>query len=134
METASNELPERPGAVTTAAAMLLGNALVLTLFWALGVDEVGSNGARVFFVVLWSYLAWSVYRGGGWVRTAIVAIFAITIWGAFNTPSFMASVRTAEAGETATNALALFALAAMWSPPARRWFAAARELRSRADG
>lgn len=124
------ELPPRPLAATAGAALLLGSALVLLLSWALGVDAVASNGARVFFVVVWGYLAWAAYRGGGWVRTAIVVIFAIAIWGAVNSPSLAATWRAMPAGELLAEALALAALAVMWLPPAHRWFAAAKELRT----
>lgn len=127
------EMPKRPPAVALAAALLLGSALVLLATWALRIDAVDSNGARVFFVVAWSYLAWSAFAGGGWVRTVVVAIFAITAWGAFNAPSWAASIDSMPAGEVAAKALAAVALLAMCAPPAHRYFAAARTLRNQAE-
>ena len=123
------DLPPRPLAATAGAALLLGSALVLVLTWALGVDAVASNGARVFFVVVWGYLAWAAFHGGGWVRMAIVAIFAITVWGSFNSRSFAATWQAMPAGEVIAEVFALCALAVMWLPPAHRWFAAAKERR-----
>lgn len=125
-----SEMPIRPPAVTVAAILLLASAIVLLATWALRVDAVESNGARVFFVVVWSYLAWSVFSGGGWVRAAIVAIFAITVWGAFNAPSWAESIARVPAGEVVAKALAALALLAMCVPPAHRYFAAARALRN----
>ena len=116
----------RPGAATLAAALLLGGATVLLLAWLLRVDDVASNGARVFFVVLWTYLAWAVYRGGGWVRIAILAVFIVTAWGAFNAPSAMQALQAMPAGDKLARLLALVALGAMLSPSAHRWFAAVR--------
>jgi len=55
--------------VVAGSAVLLGGAVMLLLMWVLRIDAVESNGARVFFVVLWTFLAWSAYAGGGWVRT-----------------------------------------------------------------
>ena len=125
-------LPSRPKAIVAGAATLLAGAVVLALMWVFGVDTVESNGARVFFVVLWSFLAWSTYTGGGWVRTAIVAIFIVTAWGCINAPSFGASLAAMSAGDIVAKALALVALCGLLTPDARRWFAAARELEARA--
>ena len=60
-------LPVRPPTVVVGSAILLGGAVTLLMMWVLGIDAVESNGARVFFVVLWTFLAWSAYAGGGWV-------------------------------------------------------------------
>lgn len=120
-------LPKRPPHVVVAAALLLAGGAVLALAWALGVDAVESNGARVFFVVLWSYLAWIIYGGGGWARWAIVAIFAVTVWGGFNAPSLRAVLANFTIGEVAAKVLALVALGLLLHPAARSWFAAMRK-------
>ena len=128
-DTVPADLPPRPPVATAGAALLLGSALVLVLTWVLGVDAVASNGARVFFVVVWSYLAWSAFRGGGWVRTAIVVVFAITVWGSINSRAFGTAWLAMPSGELLARALALAALAAMLLPPAHRWFAAVKRQR-----
>ena len=112
------------------AAVLLGGAGTLIAMWALGVDVVESYGARVFFVVVWTFLAWSAYTGGGWVRTAILAIFGVWVCGGLNAPSFFANLAAMSAGDLVAKGLALVALGALLSPDARRWFAAAREFQS----
>ena len=122
----TSKLPARPAAALLAAALLLGGAAVLLLAWLLRVDDVASNGARVFFVVLWTYLAWAVYQGGGWVRIAILAVFVVTAWGAFNAPSATQALQAMPAGDQLARLLAFVALAAMLSPSAHRWFAAAK--------
>ena len=128
-----SKTPTRPSVVAVAAALLLGSALVLLATWGLRIDAVESNGARVFFVVVWSYLAWSAFSGGGWVRSAVLAIFAITAWGAFNAPSGAESIASVPPGEAAAKVLAALALLAMCTPPAHRYFAAARALRNQAQ-
>ena len=122
--------PPRPLAVTAAAGLLLGSAVVLLAAWASGFDAVESNGARVFFVVLWGYLAWCAYGGGGWVRTAIFAVFAVGLWGGFNAPSWAHALAAMPPGETLAKALAVAALVAMCLPPAHRYFAAAHAQRN----
>ena len=128
-DTVPADLPPRPPVATAGAALLLGSALVLVLTWVLGVDAVASNGARVFFVVVWSYLAWSAFRGGGWVRTAIIVVFAITVWGSINSRAFGTNWLAMPSGELLARVLALAALAAMLLPSAHRWFAAVKRQR-----
>ena len=129
---AVSRLPPRPVLVTVGGAMLLGSALALIATWALGVDAVDNNGGRVFFVVLWGFLAWSAYNGSGWVRGAVVAVFAVTVFGFVNAPSFDEAVGALPTGDVTSKILALASLPVLWSPPARRWFAAVGEARARA--
>lgn len=126
-------VPQRPQLVSVAAGLLLGSAVVLLAAWALGIDAVESNGARVFFAVLWSYLAWSAYGGGGWVRTAILAIFGIGAWGALNAASPMQYLVAIPPGDMVAKALAAVALLALFAPPAHRYFAATRALRNQQE-
>ena len=136
METSGvhQPVPPRPAQVTAGAVMLLGSAMVLVFTWAFGVDAVESNGARVFFVVLWGFLAYSAYTGAGWVRGATVAIFAVTILGFVNAPSFVLAVQALPAGDVVAKALAIVALGALWSPPANGWFSAVKHARIAAGG
>ncbi|MDE0420008.1 MAG: hypothetical protein OXK76_03840 [Gammaproteobacteria bacterium] len=124
-----DHLRARPAPVTAGAAMLLGSAVILVLTWAFGVDAVESNGARVFFVVLWGFLAYSAYTGAGWVRSATVAVFCIAILGFVNAPSFVPAVQAMPIGDVVAKALAFAALVAFWSPPAHRWFATVKAAR-----
>ena len=135
METSAYaSVPPRPPPITAGAALLLGSALILILTWAFGVDVVESNGARVFFVVLWGFLAYSAYTGAGWARGATVAVFGIAVVGFVNAPSFVLAVRALPIGDVAAKALALSALVALWSPPANGWFAAVKQARAAAEG
>ena len=136
METSGvyDDVPPRPAQVTAGAVMLLGSAVILALTWAFGVDDVESNGARVFFVVLWFFLGYSAYSGAGWVRGATVAIFAITILGFVNAPSFVLAVQALPVGDLVAKALAIGALGALWSPPANGWFGAVKRARTASGG
>lgn len=127
--------PMRPRAVVVGAALLVLAAAVLALGWATGFDAVRSNGARVFFIVLWAYLAHTAWNGQGWARHAILAVFVAKLWGLFNAPSLAAGAATLTATEAIAEALVLAALVALWLPPARRWFTErATRMREEAPG
>lgn len=126
-------IPPRPVPVTVGATMLLGSALALIVTWAMGVDAVDNNGGRVFFVVLWGFLAWAAYGGSGWVRGAVVAVFVVTVLGFVNAPSFDGAVRALPTGDVISKILALASLPMLWSTPARRWFAATKESRHQGE-
>ncbi len=115
---------ERPTLVVVGSALLVGSALALLATWALGIDAVESNGARVFFVMLWGYFGWAAYRGGGWVRVAIVAVFGVSIWGAINGPSLAGMLTPMPPGELLAKGFALIALVLLCLPAAHAFFAA----------
>ena len=123
-----NALPARPKPVVFGTWLLGAGAAALALAWAVGLDAVESNGARVFFVVVWSYLAWTVHGGGGWARWAIVAILAMTVWGNLNAPSIGTAVDALTVGEVAAKTLAVAAFCLLMQPAARKWFAVTRQL------
>ena len=114
--------PTRPRAVAVGATLLLLAAAVLALGWAIGFDTVHSNGARVFFVVLWAYLGYTAFSGQGWARHAILAVFVAKCWGLFNAPSLAAGIGALTATEGVGEALALAALVVLWLPSSQRWF------------
>ena len=114
--------PTRPRAVAVGATLLLSAAAVLALGWATGFDTVHSNGARVFFVVLWAYLGYTAFSGQGWTRHAILAVFVAKFWGLFNAPSLAAGASALTGTEATAELLVLVALVALWLPAARRWF------------
>ena len=122
------DLPARPMAVSVAAGLLLGSAVVLLLAWALWPETVVSNGARVFFVMLWAVLAYGAYRGLGWVRVAIGLVFLASAWGVANAASLGSAVADTPASEILCAAMQVAALVLLCLPVAGRWFAAVREV------
>ena len=121
-------LPNRPRVVTAAAAVLLVCALLLAGTWAVAPERVISHGGQVFFIMLWTVLAYAAFAGLGWVRLAVAAILVAAFWGLFNT-----GIGTGLAAMSAADALArvlqLAALVLLCMPAANRWFAAVTSLR-----
>ena len=130
MTTRTQDVIERPAYVTIAAALLGLAAGALLLEWLLMSEVVISNGAQVFFTMLWGYLAFAALRGHGWVRGAIIAILIVTVWGFINADSFGTALAATSTGSLAGKALALVALALLFLPGAATWF---RERRAAFD-
>lgn len=124
--TDTDEKIERPAFVTIAAALLGLAAGALLFEWLLMSEVVISNGAQVFFIMLWAYLAFAAIRGHGWVRGAIVAILIVTVWGFINADSFAAGLASTSTAALAGKALALVALVLMLLPGATGWFRSQR--------
>lgn len=122
------DLPARPPVVSVAGGLLLGSAAILLLSWAVWPDSVVSNGARVFFVMLWAVLAYAAYRGLGWVRFAIGLIFAASVWGIANAESIGAALSDTSTPEIVCSTLQVAALVLLCLPTASRWFVAVREV------
>ena len=125
MRPGSAAQPARPASVATAAGLLLGAALVLALGWLFWPEQVLSNGARVFFVMLWGTFAYAAFRGFGWVRFAIAATFVASLWGAWNSNALgRGLIAHATAQDVACLTMQVAAFLLLWLPAAGRWFAA----------
>ena len=117
-------MPVRPQVIAVAAAAMLASAVVLLVVWIVWPDQVVSNGAQVFFIMLWTALAYVTFKGAGWVRYAIVAIFIVTVWGIANAASPLQSIATLAPWEVLCRALQVGALVLLFFPQAHRWFRA----------
>lgn len=122
------DLPARPHSVSVGAGLLLGSAATLLLVWIVWPETVVSNGARVFFVMLWTLLAYAAFRGLGWVRVAIGLVFAASAWGMANAGSLASAFASTAASDLLCSAMQVGALVLLCLPPSGRWFAAVREV------
>ena len=122
------DLPARPWNVSVAAGLLLGSAAILLIGWAVWPETVVSNGARVFFVMLWGLMAYAAHRGLGWVRLAIGLVFLASAWGVANAESVTAALLQTATPELLCSVMQVAALVLLCFPAARRWFAAVREM------
>ena len=118
------QLPARPRVISVATAAMSASAVVLLMVWIIWPEQVVSNGGQVFFIVLWTFLAYVTFRGAGWVRFAIVAIFVVALSGLANAASSLESMASLKTWEVICRALQIGALVLLCLPQARRWFAA----------
>lgn len=122
MTAVENQLPERPQAVRFGAALFILNAVVLLMSWLFFPAETMSNGATVFFIMLWTAIGLSIYYGFGWVRYATALVLLAFVWGYFNAESrdgFLAEMTTAE---IISKFIPLVALGLLWIPHVNAWF------------
>lgn len=124
MSEVGGRLPARPQVISVAAAAMFASAVVLLMVWIVWPEQVVSNGGQVFFIMLWTVLAHVTFRGAGWVRYAIVAIFVVAIWGVANAASPLESITGLAPWEVICRALQVGALALLCLPRAHRWFSA----------
>ena len=116
--------PARPQVILIAAASMLASAGILLIVWIGWPDEVISNGGQVFFIMLWTALAYVTLRGAGWVRFAMLAIFVVALWGHANAASPLESMTSLAPWEVLCRVLQIGALALVCLPQAHRWFRA----------
>ena len=124
MSEVGDRLPARPRVVSVAAAALFASAVVLLMVWIVWPEQVASNGGQVFFIMLWTVLAYVTFRGAGWVRFAIGAIFIVALWGFANAASPLESMASLTPWEVLCRALQIGALVLLCLPEAHRWFSA----------
>ena len=102
---------------------MFASAVVLLVVWIVWPEQVVSNGGQVFFIMLWTFLAHVTFRGAGWVRFAIAAIFVVALWGLANAASPLESMASLTPWEVLCRALQVGALVLLCLPQAHRWFA-----------
>lgn len=121
--------PGRPVIVTIAAALLLGSAILLVGDWIARPANVVSNGGQVFFIMLWILMAQAAFRGLGWVRIAIVAIFSASVWGLINAESTSATLANLTFVDAVFSVFQITALLLLLLPTATKWFSCISALR-----
>ena len=124
MSEVGNQSPARPRVISVAAAAMFASALVLLAVWIVWPDQVVSNGGQVFFIMLWTLLAYVSFRGAGWVRYAIAAVFVVALWGVANAASPLESMANLPSWEILCGALQICAFVLLCLPRAHHWFAA----------
>ena len=125
--------PPRPRLVTVGVGLLVSCAIVQCAGWLLWPESVTSNGAQVFFMLLWLWLAYSALTGLGWVRIAIALVLGAFVWGLVNASSVAAGLQAASGGELVAKATAIAALVVLSMPSSSHWFSALAALHSKAE-
>ena len=118
---------ERPRTISIAGYLLFANAICLLLWWILHPQSVESNGAQVFFIVLWLSSAVALLLGIGWVRHGIFAICIVSVIGIANAPSIWIGWSALNIADQVSRVVALIVTVLVYLPSSRQWFLYMRE-------
>ena len=115
-------LLQLPRPLLVGASLLECNALLLLLWWLIFPEDVSSNGAQVFFILLWFSAAWGLVLGEGWIRIGIVCLLLAFVWGIVNQPSIATAFVKLNFAEILSKLVALVAVVLLYFPATHRWF------------
>ena len=111
-----------PRPLLVGACLLEFNALLLLAWWLVFPDDISSNGAQVFFIMLWFSAAWGLILGEGWIRIGIACLLIAFVWGIVNQPSFDEALSKLNIAEVLSKLVALVAVLLLYLPTSHRWF------------
>ena len=118
---------DRPITVSVASLLLVLNVLVLVGWWLIAPNDIESNGAQVFFTILWFSVGVSVFRGYGWVRYAILAVLIVFLVEILNTGRPFGALQQMPFGDQASKSMALVALILLFLPQSHQWYKQIKE-------
>lgn len=118
--------PHPPTPLRVGVGLLFFNALALLLWWVFFPQQVVSNGAQVFFVLLWFAAGWGFLTGEGWVRVGLLIVVIAYVWGLVNQPSLLEGIAKINLADHVSKFTALAAVVLAYLPVSHRWFSAAR--------
>lgn len=119
---APNFAGRRPRAVQIASTLLLLNTFVLLAWWISAPQQVESNGAQLFFMILWFSVAIAIFRGMSWVRYAIVVTLLVFLCEILNAKQPMNMVLAMGLGDQLSKTIALLASVLLFLPQSHHWF------------
>lgn len=119
----------RPPLVRFVAILLGLNAVILLGWWVMIPTDVESNGAQLFFILLWSAIAFAIYRGHSWVRYAIVIVVLAGFVEIINAQAPSQLFTTLSWDEKITKSVGLASLMILFYPTSHRWYKLVKETR-----
>lgn len=111
-----------PRPLLIGACLLEFNSLLLLVWWLVFPDDISSNGAQVFFIMLWFSAAWGLLLGEGWIRIGIACLLIAFVWGIVNQPSIGEALAKLNFADVASKLVALVAVSLLYLPTSHRWF------------
>ncbi len=123
-----HSLTQLPRTLLAGACLLEFNSLLLLIWWLIFPEDVPSNGAQVFFIMLWFSAAWGLLVGEGWIRIGIACLLVAFIWGIVNQPSINEAIAKLNFADILSKLVALVAVVLLYLPASHRWFNSRRAL------
>ena len=123
----------RPKLVRIVAGILGLNAVILLGWWIINPADIESNGAQLFFVLLWGTIAYAIYRGHGWVRYAIAVVVVAGLVEFLNTHAPSELINTLSWDEKITKSIGFVAVLLLFSPVSHHWYKSVKETRKRLE-
>ena len=111
-----------PRPLLVGAGLLEFNSVLLLIWWLVFPEDIASNGAQVFFIMLWFSAAWGLLLGEGWIRIGIACLLVAFVWGIVNQPSMIEAFTKLNFAEVASKFVALIAVSLMYLPTCHLWF------------
>ena len=111
-----------PRPLLVGACLLEFNSFLLLAWWLLFPEDIASNGAQVFFIMLWFSAAWGLLLGEGWIRIGIACLLIAFVWGIVNQPSMIEAFTKLNFADVASKLVALIAVSLLYFPTSHRWF------------
>lgn len=115
-------LMQLPKPLLFGACLLEFNSLLLLIWWLVFPEDVTSNGAQVFFIMLWFSAAWGLLLGEGWIRIGIACLLVAFVWGIVNQPSMTEAFTKLNFADVASKLVALIAVILLYFPASHDWF------------
>lgn len=117
-----------PQPLLIGSGLLAFNSILLLIWWVAFPESVPSNGAQVFFILLWMGAAWGLLLGEGWIRIGIAALLLTFIWGLSNQPNFVEGLAKINAADILSKLVALASVVLLYLPKSRAFFKERRDL------
>ncbi len=102
--------------------LLLLNVFVLLAWWIAVPQQVESNGAQLFFMIVWFSVSIAIFRGMSWVRYAIVVTLVVFLCEIMNSQQPMNMVVQMGLGDQLSKSIALVAAILLFLPQSHQWF------------
>ena len=124
------ERREIPEVLKISVGLLFFNAVALLIWWVIFPEDVTSNGAQVFFVLLWAAAGWGLLTGEGWVRVALIIVVVAYAWGLVNQPSLSEGIAKINFADHLSKFIALAAIVLAYVPASHTWFKSIRQVKT----
>ena len=129
-ETMKNLMNSRPRLVSSASSILAVNALLLLIWWVFSPSGIQSNGAQMFFMVVWLAVSYAIYYGQGWVRYALIFMTVVFVGEMFNAREpFFEFFAAMSLDEKLTKILCLGCIVLLFTKESNQWFKSTRATR-----